>query len=447
MKLSIIALRNITRNKRRSLLSGIAIAISTLIIVFMFSLIEGMKADLSRNIFTYVSGHIRIRNAEYEQFETLNPLHLGIQEHTEIIESIRGQDNIRLVLPRIRFFSAIYRHDKNYRGMGMGIDFAEELFLKRGMTGRRLLKEERTETAARFEKMDQREKLEEFGESWSLTFFEGELPRNGEKEILLATGLAEEMDVGIGEKVTFYTKTAYMGMQAWTFRITGVVSFPIGTMNRGLFIAPFDSVQRFLKMDSANNMASEITVHVNELADLSGTHESLIRSLESAGHKDLEVKSWQEIGSYNSWVNMAETTYNIVAFFFFLLGTTVIVNTTMMVIYERMKEIGTIAAMGMTGREIMVLFFLEAFFIGLIAAFVGVLLGVGITVPLAANGLDYGEVMENVDMGISTVIYPVLNLRSTVFVYLYSIGVASLASFIPTRRAAKIQPAEALKSV
>ena len=91
MKLSIIALRNITRNKRRSLLSGIAIAISTLIIVFMFSLIEGMKADMSRNIFTYVSGHIRVRNAEYEQYETLNPLHLGIQEHTEVLESRSGQ--------------------------------------------------------------------------------------------------------------------------------------------------------------------------------------------------------------------------------------------------------------------------------------------------------------------------------------------------------------------
>ncbi len=447
MKLSIIALRNITRNKRRSLLSGIAIAISTLIIVFMFSLIEGMKADIARNIFTYVSGHIRVRNAEYERYETLNPLHLGIQEHTEILESIRGQDNIRLALPRIRFFSAIYRNDKNYRGVGLGVDFAEELFLKRGMSTNRPSQEERSETAARFERMDQREKLKEFAESWSLTFFEGELPRNGEKEILLATGLAEEMDVGIGEKVTFYTKTAYMGMQAWTFRIIGVVSFPIGTMNRGLFIAPFDSVQRFLKMDSANNMASEITVHVNKLEDLEITHESLMNRLESAGYTDLEVKSWQEIGPYHSWVNMAETTYNIVAFFFFLLGTTVIVNTTMMVIYERMKEIGTIAAMGMTGREIVALFFLETFFIGLIAAFVGVLLGVGITIPLATNGLDYGEVMENVEMGVSTVIYPVLNLRSTVFVFLYSIAVASVASFVPTRKAAKIQPAEALKSV
>ena len=447
MKLSTIALRNITRNKRRSLLSGIAITIATLIIVFMFSLIEGMKIDVSRNIFTYVSGHIRIRNAEYERYETLNPLHLGIQEHTEILESIRGQDNVRLVLPRIRFFSAIYRDDKNYRGMGLGVDFGEELFLRRGMTGRRLSEEERSETADRFERMNQREKLEEFGQSWSLTFFEGELPRSGEKEILLTTGLAEEIGVGIGDKVTFYTKTAYMSMQAWTFRVTGIVSFPIQTMNRGVFIAPFDSVQRFLKMHSANNMATEIVVYVKELENLESTHENLMRRLISEGHTALEVKSWQEIGTFYSYIKMAGKIYNIVAFFFFLLGTTVIVNTTMMVIYERMKEIGTIAAMGMTGREIMALFFLEAFFIGSIAAFVGVLLGVGITLPLATNGLDYGEVMANVDMGISTVIYPVLNLRSTVFVFLYSIAVASVASFVPTRRAAKIQPAEALKSV
>ncbi len=447
MKLWIIALRNITRNKRRSLLSGIAISVATLIIVFMFSLIEGFKVDVARNIFTYISGHIRIRNAEYEKYETLNPLHLGIQDYTAVLDLVRDQENVRLALPRIRFYSAIYRDDKNYRGMGLGVDFAEELFLERGMAGKSLSARESSEKKERFESMNQREKLEEFGKSWSLTYVDGELPRRGEKELLLTTGLAEEMGVGKGDKVTFYTKTAYMGMQAWTFRITGIISFPIQVMNRSVFIAPFDSVQRFLKMDSANNMASEIVVHVKQLKNLEETRENLIHHLNAAGFTDLEAKSWKEIGNFFAFVNLAERIYNIVAFFFFVLGTTVIVNTTMMVIYERMKEIGTIAAMGMTGREIVILFFLEAFFIGLIASFIGVILGVGITIPLAAYGLDYGEVMSKVDMGVSTVIYPVLNLRSTVVVFFYSLGVASLASFVPTRRAAKIQPAEALKAI
>jgi putative ABC transport system permease protein len=446
MKLSVIALRNITRNKRRSLLSAVAIAIATLVIVFMFALIEGMKADVSRNIFTYVSGHIRIRDAEYDRYENLSPLHLGIKEYTEALSLTRAVENVRLALPRIRFFSGIYRDDKNYRGMGMGVDFREELFLRRGIAERHMAEEEKDALIARFDRMSQEEKLKEFATAWSLTSFDGELPRSGEKELLLARGLADEMKVSVGDKVTFYTKTAYMGMQAWTFRITGIVSFPLQTMNRSFFVAPFDSAQRFLKMDSVGNLATEIVLYIYDLAELDVTREIIAQTLAPKGYSDLELNTWKEIGTFHSFLIMTERIYDFVALFFFLLGTTVIVNTTMMVIYERMKEIGTIAAMGMTGHEIMLLFFLEAFFIGVVASFLGILLGVGVTAPLAANGLDFGDAMKNIDMGISPVVYPMLNLRSTVFVFLYSVGVASLASFIPTRRAAKIQPVDALRS-
>jgi putative ABC transport system permease protein len=118
-----------------------------------------------------------------------------------------------------------------------------------------------------------------------------------------------------------------------------------------------------------------------------------------------------------------------------------------MVIYERMREIGTVAAMGMTPREIVRLFFLEAFYIGAIASFIGVLIGVGITLPLSRTGINVGAVTEGVDMELSSIIYPQLNIRSTVFVFFYATVIASLASFIPSRKAAKIEPVDALRAV
>jgi putative ABC transport system permease protein len=137
----------------------------------------------------------------------------------------------------------------------------------------------------------------------------------------------------------------------------------------------------------------------------------------------------------------------VIALVFFLLASTVIINTTMMVIFERMREIGTVAAMGMTPQEIVRLFFLEAFYIGAIAAFVGVVLGIAVTIPLSKTGIDLTQSMGGVDLEINPVIYPRLNIRSTVFVFFYSTAIASLASFIPSRRAAKIEPVEALRAV
>jgi len=142
-----------------------------------------------------------------------------------------------------------------------------------------------------------------------------------------------------------------------------------------------------------------------------------------------------------------ETVYLFVALFFFILGSTVIINTTMMTVFERIREIGTLGAMGMEGKSLVKLFFLEAFFLGTGGSLLGVLLGIAIVLPLSHFGIDYGEAMEGMDMGISSIIYPILNLRSTVFVFFYSLAAASLTSLIPSSKAAKIEPVEALRSV
>jgi putative ABC transport system permease protein len=207
---------------------------------------------------------------------------------------------------------------------------------------------------------------------------------------------------------------------------------------------PIDTAARFLKMD---NEATEVLVvledsrRVDEFAEKSG---AIISNL---GRDELSVTAWTKVNMIYGLIRYAKNIYNIFALVFFLLASTVIVNTTMMVIYERMREIGTVAAMGMTPREIVRLFFLEAFFIGAIAAFIGVLVGVAITLPLSRTGMDFTQVMEGVDMEISSIIYPQLNLRSTIFVFFYATIIASLASLIPSRKAARIEPVKALRAV
>jgi putative ABC transport system permease protein len=410
MKLARIALRNIRRNRRRSLLSGTAIAVATMAITFLFSYIAGFVGDYESNVVRYMTGHVRIRHVEFDENEQLNPLHLSVADYEEVVQRLEAEEGVAAVVPRTRFFTAIYRNDQTFGGIGLGVDFQRER-----------------------EMMNIEESLEQ-----------GRLPRSGEREMLLSAGLAEELDLEVNEKITLLTKNKYMGMSGMTFAVTGIVRFQVAGFNDSFFLMPIQTASRFLKMD---NEATEVLVMLEDSRQVDAFAEKTAGIVTELGRDELSVLAWTKVGMIYGLIRYAQNIYDIFALVFFLLASTVIVNTTMMVIYERMREIGTVAAMGMTPREIVRLFFLEAFYIGAIAAFIGVLIGIGITLPLSRTGIDLSGAMEGVDFEISSILYPQLNIRSTVFVFFYATIIASLASLIPSRRAAKIEPVEALRAV
>ena len=431
MKLWRIALRNVARNKRRSLLSGSAITVATLSVVLMFSVLSGMLGDTVATTLTYDSGHARVRHAEYGRYETLNPVHLAVTDAGTVVARLQELPQVTAVLPRVRFAGAIYREDRNHGAFGIGLDFVREIEVARD----RLPQRSGTSAAGAT--------LEEFARAWQLDVHGGSLPRAGERELLISAALAEELGLAPGDKLTILTRTALLSTQAWTFTVSGVIGFPIGGM-RGMLLAPLDVVQRFLKLNAVDGV-TEILLYTGSEEEVPALAAALAGALQDRD-PGLAVQAWTETNPMFSMLQLATRIYDIIALFFFLLATTVIVNTTMMVVFERMKEIGTIAALGMTGSQISRLFFLEALFIGMAAALAGVGLGCAIVLPLSQVGLDYSAAMEGVELNMSDVLYPRLSARSTLLVFCYSIAVTAVASYWPARKAARLHPVVALRA-
>jgi putative ABC transport system permease protein len=410
MKLAILAFRNIRRNRRRSLLSGLAIGLSTLLITFMFSWLGGILGDYRHNIVHYVTGHVRLRNAQYEANERLNPLHLSVPGYRELVARLEAESGAAAVVPRIQFATAVYRGEETFGALGLGLDFARE------------------------------EQLMQVGRS----LVAGRLPRAGEREMLLGAGLAREVGAAVGERLTLLGKNKYLGLAGMTLTVTGIARFPVASFNRTFLLVPIDTAERMLKMQDE---ATEVLLLAGDEKRSGELASRASRILAETGTKGIEVRPWDTIGMLVSLIRSLDVMYNFIALFFFILGTTVIVNTTMMVIFERLREIGTVAALGMKPGEIMRLFFLEAFYISAIAAFLGVALGSALTLALARTGVDLSRMLQGVDLEVSPVIHPQLSLRSTAFVFFYSVAIASLASFLPSRRAARVRPVEALRSI
>ncbi|MDC7233982.1 MAG: ABC transporter permease [Spirochaetales bacterium] len=409
MKLGSIAYRNIYRNLRRSILSATAIMVAAMSIVLLFSLLGGMKADITYNLQTYSTGGIRIRDRDFTKNERLNPMHLTIENVDILSRELLETPGVSVVSPRISFPARIYRGEENYNAMGVGLDFS-------------------TESA-----------FQDLGPD---VLQKGRLPESGKNEALLGYKLAEKAGVGIGDKITLLSSTASRGTNAITLEVTGLAVFPLSGMSDNTFYAPLDRVQHLLRMpDQVQEMLVKFDADVDERA--------LTASLPSglSDSENLEITYWQDIETSYSFIQMAETVYNIFALFFFFLASTVILNTTIMVIFERMKEIGTLSAMGMNGKDLVRLFFLESLYIGIIGSFFGVLLGILFTHLLSITGIDFGSAMEGVDFDIAPVLYPKLSLKSTVLVFFYSVVMTSVVSIFPSRKASRIEPVEALRAV
>ncbi len=413
MKIYKIALRNISRNKRRSLLSASAITIAATAIVFMFGLFAGMIEDMQTNLWTYMTGAVRVRHADFDKYERLNPMHLAIPGYEELLAVIEDDPAVTAMSPRINFPGRVpvggIASDRKVNIMGTGVNFGSELAYQ----------------------------------DYQQTLVEGRLPRMGTREALVGQALAKKLQVEIGGKFTVLSQSGSRGSNAYTFTVVGILALPVSGLNTVMVQIPLDTAQRFLWLP---NQVQEILIKIDPEK---GQTESIAARLSSVLQSEvpLNVMDYKEVNGMASMMEMASTTYDILAVIFFLLASTVIINTTIMVIFERMKEIGTLGAMGMSGRQLVKLFFLEALFISIAGAFVGILAGMGITGYLGHVGFTaMSDAMEGMDsMGISSVIYPQLNFKSTVMVFLYSLAITGLATWWPSRRAAKITPVEALR--
>ncbi len=414
MKLITVAWRNVGRNRRRTALSLGAIAVAALSIVFLFAYIAGMKADIVSNLINYYTGEVRLRHKDFEAFERFNPLHLRVQDAAETVQALSALDEVSAVSPRLSFPGAIFRDEQTLGLQGLGLDFDRERAYQ----------------------------------DLSAILLSGTLPDEATPEgrripAALGRALAERLNLKIGDDFTVLATTMSRGNNAMTFEVTGLLEFPVGSLNGTTFIAPLQDIQRLVRMDDA---VTDILIKSTP----GYTPEETAIAVAAAtarlpAAKDLITEPWTEIDTAYSMVSIAETVYGFVALFFFVLGSTVIINTIVMTIFERKQEIGTLAAMGMAPRELQRLFFYEAGIMSFLGSALGVLAGMAVVYPFSVYGLDLRAAMGDIDFQMSGIIYPQITLGSTVLVLVYSTVVALVAAYPAVRKVTKVEPVEALR--
>ncbi len=405
MKLRGIAVRNIKRNTKRSILSITATAIATYAIVFLFAFIGGLSKDMEDIAFNYNIGEILIRSKKFD--DKSFSLNRAVDDYERVLESVKSEFPELEYSPRVKVPATILNGDKSYVAFGDGVDF---------------------KTESSYLKLNEK-------------IIKGNMPK-GPREVIIGYKLAKELGLDIGDKFTPITSTRKGASTGITFKILALAKFSDPAFSNKTFLVSLEQLPKMLKMDGA---VSDILIKGVGDKRLEEYVAKINQLLESHGFREIEALSWKDGASYY-FLQMANSVYTIIAFFFFFLASTVIANTMLMVVFERRKEIGTITSMGMTGSEVVRLFFLEAFILGVLGAGIGVVLGIITILPLSIRGLNLAFMAQGVDMGASFFIFPQINLKSTLFVFIYSVFIASFVSYFPSRGASKVDPVVALRS-
>lgn len=395
-----MAFRNLGRHRRRSALSALALAVALALLLFMAAFFKGEMRSAMEYTLRLSSGHLQVRDVDYDPDKSSVAWGYLIENPAQVAGQIASLGPVKFATPRL-FASGIVSVGNDSAGVQiMGVDPDSEA-------------------------------------NAPYRVVSGEFPsaddRNG---ILIGYPLAESMGLRIGSQLSLLVNTSEGQVDEQNFIVRGIFSTGSSTYDKGIVLLPLAKAQAF---SGAGNRASIIFVilHDREQAD------AVAAAITGPAYK---VETWLEMNELLVLVNDFSNAY-IVILNLIILGVTVtvIVNTMLMAVFERTREIGILAALGMKGRQIVILFLSEATLLALGGVVSGLLAGWALSVYFGNVGIYFG------DIGISGMImgdriYPYLMLEDVIELVLTAFIVTILASYYPAQIASRMEPVEALRA-
>jgi putative ABC transport system permease protein len=262
-------------------------------------------------------------------------------------------------------------------------------------------------------------------------------------EILVPTLLAKGMGVKVGDTVVVVATNKDGSVNGKQFRVSGVVEGITGPGGRDGYIHIEDAVE-LLRMEEPE--VSEVAIRMKDFSRLrrfAGKIESLLSGeLNKQGKPLFEVHSWEQLTPFYNIARMIDMMTFFIKLMLIAIVLISIMNVMIMAVYERIREIGTIAAIGTLPGKILSLFVLEGLCLGIAGAALGDIVGVGIVkiLNLSKITFDFGQ---QKGLLLTATITPADIVTISVTVIIVSV----IASLQPAFKASRMEPIKALRHV
>lgn len=398
-----IAYRDLGRNRRRTFFSALALALGLALLLFMAGVIRWELQSSTDTSVLLQSGNLQLRASTYNEDKTSLAFQDLIENPDQVAAQIAALAPVKVATPRLYASGIVSTGDETAGVRIVGIDVASPANApyQNGLVSGQFL------TA------------------------------NDTGGMLIGQILADKMSLKAGDSTTLLVNTSNGSVDQQTFVIRGVYTTHTPAYDGSVVFLPLAKAQAFAQ---AGNHASLIFILLKDQQQAP----AVMASLQSSTYT---FKTFEDMNPLLVTVDDYANSFMWVLYLIVLaMVATVIVNTFIMAVFERTREIGILAAIGMRSARIQTMFFAESCLLAVLGIAMGLVVGVPLVLLVGAVGIPVPSQLGLGLMGflIGDRIYTNLALNDVIVLTLMALVVTVVAAYYPARLAAHMEPVEAL---
>lgn len=405
-----ISYRNLKRNGRRTLLTTSLITLGVVFVLLYTALSGSFKNYTVGQITDSVMGHIQIHKKGYVASVDNLPLDKNLNaKMLEFIESkLETNPYIASYSYRIKF-GAMFSNFTSTTNIRLNAIDPEDEF----------------ETLPLL-----RDRVSDMNETLKAG------------EIIVPELLIKGMDVKIGDTIVLVSNNKSGSVNGINLKVAGILGQVMGPGGRDGYIH-MDDAKKVLRMNNDVEV-SEIVLRLKDVEQLGVAEKSLqpiLEKLNKEGKSVFEIHTWQQLSPFYNIIKMIDLMNVSIKIILISIVLISILNVMIMSVYERIREIGTIAAIGTPPMSIVKLFLCEGLMMGALGAFLGSILSLGIVFILNFVKITYSFGQQS-----GLVLIPKLGFGEILSVSAIVIVISLIASISPSIKASRLDPVEALRT-
>lgn len=414
IKILEIAARNLLRYRRRTLLTSLLVVIGVVAVLLFVAITGSFKTMMVGQITDSMLGHMQVHRRGYVASIESLPLNLNMPPPlvAKVKAALDATPGVAAYAPRVKFGAMFSNFTETTSVRVNGIDPETEVKVTPLLPSRQ-------QDGVRG----------------------GPLVKHG--EMLVPVLVARGLQVNAGDTVVLIATNRDGSVNGKTFVIRGTLESATGPGGRDGYIH-IDDARELLRM--AQPEVSEFAVSVKD----PGRVERVYAALNSAfaevknkqGRPALEVHPWQRLTPFANIANMIDILTLAIKVMLVSIVLVAVMNVMVMAVYERIREIGTISAIGTPPRRILALFLSEGLLLGVVGTLIGIAISLG-----AIYALNLSKITFSFGQQQGLLLAPAIGAHDVIAIAAMVIGVAIVASLHPAWKASRMDPITALRHV